>query len=358
MTEPLHVRAVRLPHGTAAEDLWIADGRISDRPVVAAVDLPGGWWLPGGLVDAHVHLTMNFGKTQPHDDGSDALIAANARAFLNRGVLAVRDAGCAWGGIPRELAEGPRLQRAGSILAPAGRGYPNVCRLVEEGELVDVALEEVRAGARWIKVLADFPGPDGNWFEAPANYSRDVLTRLVTEAHAAGVRVMGHSTGRGIDDLVAAGVDSVEHGMRMTRELASVMADRGIAWVTTFATAYKHVGALAEQQSPVGAYIRSMFDALRDVLPRAVERGVRVMAGSDEIPSAGLTRELDSLPAFGLTQAQALAAGSTTSRAWLGFPTCTPDGTADLVTFDADPRRDLSVLARPAAIVYDGRRIA
>lgn len=357
MPLPLHLRAVRLPEGSDAEDLWIVDGRLTDRPAPGAADLPGGWWLPGGLVDAHVHLTMNFGRRQPFDDGSDALIAANARAFRDAGILAVRDAGCAWGGVPRESADGPRLQRAGSILAPSGRGYPNVCRLVEAGDLVRVALEEVSAGAQWVKVLGDFPGPDGNWFTAPANYPRDVLTTLVREAHAAGARVMAHSTGLGAADLVAAGVDAIEHGMALTPDLVAAMADRSIAWTTTFATAYKHVGPLAAQQSPVGAYLRGQFDRLRDLLPRAVVLGVPILAGTDEVPGAALVRELEYLPPFGLTTTQALAAGSTAARAWLGFPTVEVGGVADLVLYDTDPRVDPAALDRPSAVVFDGARV-
>ena len=222
---------------------------------------------------------------------------------------------------------------------------------------VRVALEEVSAGAQWVKVLGDFPGPDGNWFTAPANYPRDVLTTLVREAHAAGARVMAHSTGLGAADLVHAGVDAIEHGMALTPDLVAAMADRSIAWTTTFATAYKHVGPLAAQQSPVGAYLRGQFDRLRDLLPRAAALGVPILAGTDEVPGAALVRELEYLPPFGLTTTQALAAGSTAARAWLGFPTVEVGGVADLVLYDTDPRVDPAALDRPSAVVFDGARV-
>lgn len=355
---PWHLRAVSLPDGDTPQDWWIASGTLRDRPVADSRDLPGGWWLPGGLIDAHVHLTMNFGKVMPHPDGSDALIAANARAQRQAGVLALRDAGNAWGGEPRESSSGPRLQRAGSLIAPPGRGYPNVCRLVTAEALIDVALEEVEAGASWVKILGDFPGPDGNWFAAPSNYPGDVLAALVHEVHAAGARVMGHSTGLGASDLVAAGVDSVEHGMALTRELVEDMAVQRIAWTCTFATAHKHVGAVAAQPGPVGSYVRAQLDRLRELLPIAVDRGVPVLAGTDEIGMGALPQEIDWLTRFGLTTTQSLAAGSTAARSWLGFPAVTSGATADLVTFDADPRKDLRALERPAAIVFGGRRIA
>ena len=120
------MRGVALPDGGALRDWWIADGRWCEGVVPGASEVPGAWVIPGGLADAHVHLTMNFGRVMPHPDGSDALVSANQGGLGRAGVLAVRDAGYAWGGVPRHSSEGPRLQRAGAILAPPGRGYPNV----------------------------------------------------------------------------------------------------------------------------------------------------------------------------------------------------------------------------------------
>jgi imidazolonepropionase-like amidohydrolase len=351
------VHAAPLPEGGAPVHWWIAEGRVTRTPVPGARDLPGGWLLPGGLVDAHMHLTMNFGRVMPHADGSDALMAANGRAQRAAGVLALRDAGCAWGGVPSESAAGPRLQRAGSLMAPPGRGYPGVCRPVPEHALVAAALEEVAAGAAWVKLLGDFPGADGNWFAAPSTYSRDVLTKVVREVHAAGARVMGHSTGLGAADLVAAGVDSVEHGMALTPDLVAQMADRGLAWTCTLATAVKHVGALAEAPTPVGAYLRAQLDRVRELLPLAAARGVPLLAGTDEIPMGALALKLQRMTEYGLTPTQALAAGSTAARAWLGFPLVAPDGPADLVTFAVDPRVDLDELTRPAAVLFAGRLV-
>ena len=76
---PWHVRAIRLPDGVEPEEWWIADGMLYETPIAEARDLPGGWFLPGGLIDAHAHLTMNFnGFDLP--DGSEDLIAANLQA--------------------------------------------------------------------------------------------------------------------------------------------------------------------------------------------------------------------------------------------------------------------------------------
>lgn len=353
-----HLRAIRLPDGTKAEDWWVVDGRLCDTPVPGAQELPGGWFLPGGLVDAHIHGSMNF-NGYPLADGGDALIAANLAAQRAAGVLAVRDAGLAWGGsYGSKPADGPRVQSAGSILAAPGRGYPGICTWVEADRLVEAALEQVRHGTRWVKIMADFPGPDGNWFAAPPGYPREVIQALVHTVHAAGAHVMAHSTGRAAADLVHAGVDSIEHGMQLNGELLKQMARRGIAWSLTLGTALKHVGPIAARDNPAGEYVRAELARVRDLLPLAASLGVPLLAGTDELPHGALAQEIAILQRYGLTPRQAIAAASTTAREFLRLPGFASDAPADLVLFDTDPRHDLSVLARPSAVVFGGRRVA
>ena len=149
---PWHVRAVRLPEGHEPEDWWIVDGRLSDTAVAAAKDVPGGWFLPGGLLDAHCHASMNFNDFA-FADGSKALIDANLGAQRAAGVLALRDAGLAWGGsYSAESMAALRIQSAGRLLAAPGRGYPNICVWVEADQLLNAALDELDRGATWVKL--------------------------------------------------------------------------------------------------------------------------------------------------------------------------------------------------------------
>jgi len=108
------------------------------------------------------------------------------------------------------------------------------------------------------------------------------------------------------------------------------------------------------QEGPVGAYIRGRLDHVRRLLARAAERGVPLIAGTDEIGVGALAREAESLSRFGLTNTQAIAAISTSPRAWLGFPLAEAGQPADVVTFATDPRENLSSLARPAAVLFAG----
>src|SRR6185503_2827217 len=51
----------------------------------------------------------------------------------------------------------PDLVACGRFLAPPGRYFPALHEPVPPENLVDAALAEVAAGARWVKLVADFP---------------------------------------------------------------------------------------------------------------------------------------------------------------------------------------------------------
>jgi imidazolonepropionase-like amidohydrolase len=96
-------------------------------------------------------------------------------------------------------------------------------------------------------------------------------------------------------------------------------------------------------------------DRLTDLLPLAHRLGVPILAGTD---TAGtLAGEIALLAQHGLEPAQALAAATTTAHRYLGVDTDTTGQPATLVTYDHDPREDLTRLADPRAVIINGTRI-
>ena len=85
-------------------------------------------------------------------------------------------------------------------------------------------------------------------------------------------------------------------------------------------------------------------ERLRDHLPHAVARGVRVLAGTDVVGT--IAEEIALLADHGLTAAQAITAAGSLARDFLRIH---PEG--DIVTYDVDPLQDPGVLAHPAAVV-------
>jgi len=273
-------------------------------------------------------------------------------------VLAVRDIGAVPGArLEAHGDRGPRVARAGRILAPPGRFHAGIYQPATPENLVAAGLAEVAAGATWVKVVADFPGPDGNWFNPIVNYPPEALRALVEAVHAAGARVAAHVSGPFVAEVVRAGVDSIEHGPLIDAELLEQLAHRGGAWTPTLWTVVGAIEPLAGSQLPIAGFVREVLARLHELIPLAAQLGVTVLAGSDEAPHGALMREVARLHEFGLSARAAITAASTTPRAYLGLPGFVAGAPADVVTFASDPRARLDALARPAAIVFGGRRI-
>jgi imidazolonepropionase-like amidohydrolase len=119
--------------------------------------------------------------------------------------------------------------------------------------------------------------------------------------------------------------------------------------------------AAGEQRFPAYASTMRRLHAQSGAVVRAAfEAGVPVFAGTDAgggIDHGVVADEIRALAAAGLPREEALAAGSWKARTWLGLP-CIEDGApADVVVYDADPRADLDVLARPVLTVLRGRLV-
>jgi len=245
----------------------------------------------------------------------------------------------------------------GRFLAPPGQYFPALHTPVEAADLVDAALAEVARGARWVKLVADFPVLSAGEprREPVPTYPLADVRRLVEAVHAAGARVAAHTTTRRVTELVAAGIDSVEHGPGLVEEDLADLAARGAAWTPTLCALVR----AEPDDGPDSADARRRYAEARErlsyLLPRAVALGVTVMTGTDVVGS--VPREVALLVEMGLAPADALAAASTAARRFLGVDDLTEDRPADLVSYDRDPRDDPGVLAHPAAVVRRGRRV-
>jgi imidazolonepropionase-like amidohydrolase len=188
-----------------------------------------------------------------------------------------------------------------------------------------------------------------------------VLRAAVDRAHALGAKVAVHVFGEAaLPGLIAAGVDSIEHGTGLSDDQLGALAGHGTALVPTLINIdnFPAIAAQAEEKFPAyAAHVRRLHAGSRDRVRAAYEAGVPIFAGSDAGGGVGhgrLVDEIHALHAAGLPPAAALAAGSWAARAWLGLPGLTEGAPADLIAYATDPRADLTTLHTPARIILRG----
>ena len=272
----------------------------------------------------------------------------------------------------------PRAVHAGPWIAQHGQFFDGWGRRADHAELPAVAAAQA-ARTGWAKIIADW-GPD----DEPV--PTDVLAAVVAAVHAVGGRVAVHSQhAAGGAAAVAAGVDSLEHGMCLDPELLPRMAERGTALTPTLSVLLSHLDDVrGRPDGPRKDWYLGGATAHPALVAAAAEAGVTILAGTDSRPHGRVADEIRALAAAGLTPHQAFAAGSWAARAYLGLDPVgpvgpmdsmdpvhpvdpvdpvgpggglTPGAPADAVVYDADPRTDLTLLDTPRAVILRGRLV-
>jgi imidazolonepropionase-like amidohydrolase len=339
-------------------EAWVLGGRITvERPTGVSsrcVDVQG-WVLPG-LVDAHCHIGLG-GQGAVPDDIADE----QARADRDAGALLLRDAGSPadtrWIDGRDDL---PKVIRAGRHLARTRRYLRDFADELEPDELPRRAAEQARRGDGWVKIVADWI--DREIGDLAPCWPVEALRAACSAAHAEGARVTAHCFGEdALPDLIAAGVDCVEHACGLEDDTRAEAARRGVAVVPTLVNiaTFPRIAERASDTYPVfAAHLRRLHEQRYVTVRSAYEASVPVFAGTDaggSLPHGLIAREIAELRAAGLPPVAALDAACWGARSWLGRPTIEEAAPADLVVYRDDPRRDPEVLGHPLLVVLRGR---
>ncbi len=288
------------------------------RDRIEGASMTGVTEVPDELVDAHVHLTFATHGENPAERGSAEIQQIYLRAQAAAGVTIVRDCGAIPGAATPPSGPGlPAVISCGPLLAPEMSFLAHLRDPVSAASLVDSARRRIAAGAGWVKVLADAPGPDGNMLAAGLSYPVGLIAEMCAAVHQAGGRVAAHTTGPSAPALVDAGVDSIEHGVWLDRDALARLGARGGAWTPTLSTLLRYLQPMIDGGHPAAQMLQRRLDAIAAALGGAVAAGVVVMAGTDEEPHGSIREEIGLLRRFGLSATDALAAGSSAARAYL-----------------------------------------
>ena len=357
---------------------WIRPSDAEEDPgpgELEIVDASGSTIVPG-MVDGHSHLTLPGGAhwlDRANDEPASQLgyAEANGRLMLQAGVRWARDVGSPMrvdpvDGRERALSLGvrdrwrgrrdrPYVRAAGTWITRANTLPAGLTVAADNAdELLGAALAQLDDGADLVKLYLDGPDP-----ETPP-WSAAEVARVAQAVHARGARVTAHA-GRVGGARVAAegGVDSIEHGFQLDGAVAALMAQRGVALVTTLTVmkswlSFGRTTRLPRFASQDGQ--RSIADRLevaRASVLLARNAGVVIAAGTDfgggSARANQLAWEVESLVEAGLEPWEALAAATWRGGELLGEADAgviREGGPADFFLVHGDPLSDPGALWR------------
>jgi imidazolonepropionase-like amidohydrolase len=348
------------------------------------IDLPGLTLTPG-MIEAHSHVLLHPYNEASWDDQvlrePTALRVARAtnhvRATLMAGFTLIRDLGTEGAGyadvgvkeaIDEGILVGPRMLVTTRAIVARGsygpRTFANDIEIPQGGqeagnleELVWVVRDQIKHGADWIKVYADYRwGPDG---ETRPAFTEAELRAAVEVAESSGRHVVAHSsTPEGMRRATMAGVTNIEHGDGGTAEVFSLMASKGIALCPTLAAgdATSQYAGWKKGIDPEPARIR----AKRESFALARAQGVTICNGSDVgvFTHGENARELQLLVNYGMTPLDVMRTATATTARVLRMEdrvgSVKPGLWADLVAMDGDPTRDISATTRVRFVMKGG----
>ena len=180
--------------------------------------------LPG-LVDAHCHVGLDA------EGGVDeATTEEQAVADRDAGALLLRDAGVPvdtrWMDDRDDL---PRVIRAGRHIARTKRYIRNYGVEIEPDDLVAEVETQAGRGDGWVKLVGDWIDRDAG--DLTPCWPADVAAAAIARAHELGARVTAHCFGeQSVAELVAAGIDCIEHGTGLTDDVVAEMAGAAPRW--------------------------------------------------------------------------------------------------------------------------------
>jgi imidazolonepropionase-like amidohydrolase len=359
----------------------------------AAAVMPGMWDCHGHFLGSRV---FDLAKMPLEPLALRAVRSArDLRAALDAGITSVREVGGLGIDLARVVSEGvldgPAIYAAGAILSTTGghadlHSYPlawmedfalrdGVLRLADGPDgCVRAVREQLRRDAKVIKICAS--GGVLSEVDHPVHqqFTNTELRAIVEVAGLAERAVAAHCHGKpGIIAALEAGVRTIEHGTYLDAECCDAMKETGAILVPTRTIIEDILANLTAVPDYAAAKLVVIADVHASAVTLALEHGVTIAMGTDigltgsDLPNSWGKNgaELPHLVALGMTPLQAIEAATATAPLTLGLQAprsgrLEAGYDADVITLDADPLADITVLASPRHVTgvwTAGRRV-
>lgn len=333
------------------------------------IDLTGRVLSPG-LINMHVHLGLALPGTagaaiaSKGDPDLLLVMADSARRTLHAGVTTARLVGesryldfALRRGIDAGIIAGPRLYTAGHALCcTGGHGWESDAL---EGDGADdlrrLTRLQIRHGADLIKVcISGGIAGEHEQIDTP-QLTDDEMAAVIQTAHDWGRKVTAHvGPSETLRRAIELGLDCVEHGYELTREVTDLMSERGVWYVPTI-TVSRCEEFFDAQGVPSWMKERALGAGPRhwESLENAIASGVRIAMGTDMPPAAdfdGTTatvREMEFMVDAGMSALEVMRSATSYAAELLGaddLGVVSVGARADFIVTDADPTADVAAL--------------
>ncbi len=320
-------------------------------------------WITPGFVDLHCHLAI-----ESHGSAEAEQVYRNALVEVRSGILAIRQPGTPVRINTSDLPFGrPIVVDSGRHIALEKRYSRGLAVELQPGDrkaLLAEVRRQAHLGDGWVKLVGDWIDRSvGDRADLQPLWSRDDLHAAVETAGEEGARVAVHTFGQGaIDDLLDAGVGSIEHGSGMTLEQMRRAADAGIPVIPTLGQVIKFPEfASAATRYPV--YARTMaglYERRHAWFEDLLDSGVQLLPGSDAggyQRHGSLIPELQMWVEWGMPPEDVFASATWKARDFLGLESLSIGSPADVLVFDEDPVTNPHIWSSPSQVVAAGHLV-
>lgn len=354
------------------------------------IDLKNKTVMPG-WIDTHVHIEQEYGpKTYiERFTSNEADIAFRSVAYAKRTLMAgfttVRDLGgtgvniALRNAVNQNLVVGPRIFSAGKSIATTGghadpsngtrkdlmgdpgpkegvvNSYDEAKKAVRQRYKEGSDVIKITATGGVLSVAKDGQGPQ---------FTMDELRGIVEAANDYGYVTAAHAHGaEGMKRAVIAGINSIEHGTKMTDEVRTLMVKHGTYYVPTI-TAGKYVAEKAEIEGFYPEIIRpkarEIGPMIQETFAKAYKAGVKIAFGTDAgvFPHGNNAKEFGYMVEVGMNPMEAIQSATIVAAQLLRV-----DDTlgsieigkiADLVATDENPLNDIHTTENVSFVMKAG----
>jgi imidazolonepropionase-like amidohydrolase len=405
------------PGGAALADMTVVirDGRIASvSPSASAPASPGmhikgaGKWLMPGLTDMHVHLdndrlTRLTGHGQGPADGTSSMQDIFT-PFIANGVTQVFNLSS----MSETVGQSIEIE-SGRVLGPH----------IALAKMIDGAKPVWPVGLTWSaatpedgrQAVRDAAADGFGYIKVYSDLDLPTFTAIVDEARRLKLPVVGHipERGKGLTDrFFQPGFGLVAHAEEFAQQTDTpdpaaipayvAMSKRNGTWLIATLTlddrlleeishpeslkarpemrslpplSYEetvdHNPYVARATPKMIAFIQSLVDFNRKLVPAFVAAGIPVLPGTDSgvpglVPGFALHDELEALAKAGVDNRRVLEAATRQSAEWLGVAgdrgEVAVGKRADLLLLDADPMADVANTRKISAVILGGRYLS